>query len=203
MPVWMLEEMPGTTWFHYAPLCWAGLHSTLLSHLPPLFPSFALPLFTYSPKLFTSPSSSLCPYCQLLKKLLASGWHLLVTLRELYSYQSTDAKLGLTKSSLGLYCMPVTVVVMPLQLAIPVSRIKQGTTRCSLLYSQQLCLLRVKTCPGFFYFYPLIISDHPICPIIYFPTLEEITIGYGFRYAETKELNAEDFHAEINACIKG
>lgn len=46
-------------------------------------------------------------------------------------------------------------------------------------------------------------SDHPICPMIYFPTLEEITTVYEFPFAETKELNAKDFHTEINACIKG
>lgn len=37
----------------------------------------------------------------------------------------------------------------------------------------------------------------------YFPTLEEIAIVYAFRFAETKQLNAKDFHTEINVCIKG
>lgn len=37
-----------------------------------------------------------------------------------------------------------------LLLATPLSRIKQGARRCSLVSSQQLCLQRVKTRPGFF-----------------------------------------------------
>lgn len=46
-------------------------------------------------------------------------------------------------------------------------------------------------------------SDHPVCPVIYFLTLEEITIVYEFWFAETKELNAKDFRTEINIYFKG
>lgn len=46
-------------------------------------------------------------------------------------------------------------------------------------------------------------SDHPICPVIYFLTLEEITIVYEFWFAETEELNAKDFRTEINIYFKG